>query len=300
MNREYTPDFAKNVLNECFPELIISSIIPFGEGHDCKAFLVNDTYVFKFPKSEKANNNLQKELRVLRFLKGKLPLEIPQVIFSSNKSSLLPYLIIGYKQIKGRILTPELYQSFTDMEKENLAKQIADFLRILHSLEIPCNFTDLEDNFIEGMMIDYEDIKSSVFGRINDKSKNFAITYYSNAIHNPDFKNPRTALIHNDLSCNHILIDEIENKAIGIIDFGDAAVTDIDLDFVYLFEDSEEEIGHKFGGKVLHYYKHENIPLLMKKITLIQQGEMFEKILLGKSMGLTDMYNEGLNELMEV
>ena len=294
----YKTDFISRILRETFPNLCIKKLDPLGSGYNCDAFLVNGQYVFKFPKSEKANESLKNELLVLDYLKNKLPLPIPQIEFSSDTSTIFPYHIIGYKQINGRILTAQIYQSFTEEEKELLAKSIAEFLRALHSVDIPEALKELEDDFVEGLRIDYDDIHSLVYDSLNAKAKEFTDFYYQNALSDNDYKAVKTALIHNDLSCNHIVIDN-DNHAAGIIDFGDVAITDVDLEFVYLFEDSEEELGSDFGKRVLKYYCHENEERLMKKIKLKQDGEAFEKILFGNAMGLDDMFHEGLNELQQ-
>lgn len=294
----YKTDFINRVMRESFPNLYINKLDPLGSGYNCDAFLVNGQYVFKFPKSEKANASLKNEILALNYLKNKLPLPIPQIEFSSDKSKIFPYRIIGYEQIRGRILTAELYQAFTESEKDSLAKSIAEFLRALHSVDIPEELKELEDDFVEGLKIDYDDIRSLVYDSLSVKSKEFTDNYYQNALSDDDYKAVRTALIHNDLSCNHILIDK-DNNAAGIIDFGDVAITDVDFEFVYLFEDSEEELGSDFGKRVLKYYRHENEERLMKKIQLKQDGEVFEKILFGNAMGLDDMFNEGLSELQQ-
>ena len=49
------------------------------------------------------------------------------------------------------------------------------------------------------------------------------------------------------------------NKLIGIIDFGDAGITDEYSDFLYLLEDSDEEVGSSFGEEILKIYKDINI-----------------------------------------
>lgn len=63
----------------------------------------------------------------------------------------------------------------------------------------------------------------------------------------------KKCLCHNDFSCNHLLLDE-DNKLIGIIDFGDSGIIDEYSDFIYLLEDSEEEIGSTFGEDILKVY----------------------------------------------
>ncbi len=44
------------------------------------------------------------------------------------------------------------------------------------------------------------------------------------------------------------------NRLTGIIDFGDSGIIDEYCDFIYLLEDSEEEIGTNFGEDILRMY----------------------------------------------
>ena len=92
-------------------------------------------------------------------------------------------------------------------------------------------------------------------------------------------------------------ISENNNKVVGIIDFGDVAITDRDKDFVYLLENSEEEIGRKFGLKVLEHYNHPNKEIAILKAGLNDEYYPIELILGGESKGMKDMIDEGLNRL---
>ena len=86
----------------------------------------------------------------------------------------------------------------------------------------------------------------------------------------------------------------------GIIDFGDVAITDADKDFVYLLEQSEEEIGREFGLKVLKYYNQTNIESAVWKSDLNDMYYPIEQTICGKNIGDDKMFNEGLNKLKQM
>ena len=90
------------------------------------------------------------------------------------------------------------------------------------------------------------------------------------------------------------------NKAVGIIDFGDVAITDRDKDFVYLLEDSSEEIRRDFGMRVLDYYNHPNKDIPILKADLNDEYYPIEQILGGQAMKSEDMYNKGLNKIINM
>ena len=87
------------------------------------------------------------------------------------------------------------------------------------------------------------------------------------------------------------------NKVVGIIDFGDAAITDRDKDFVYLLEDSDEELGREFGLKVLDYYSNPNKEAAVLKSDLNNEYYPIELILCGEAKNMKDMIDEGLKSL---
>lgn len=272
--------------------LIVQNMIVLGQGLDSTAYLVNNEYIFKQSKHDEARNNLKREIRVLNYLKGKITLQIPDIEYYSQE-----YSICGYKEIKGNKLSPDSYNSFSDDEKDTLAQDIALFLREMHAIPLP-DIDGLELHVIDDYRSDYETLREKVYDKIPDKSKKQIDDLYKRILNDKRISQYDKALCHNDLSCNHILIQG--NKAVGIIDFGDAAVTDRDKDFVYLLEESSEEIGRDFGIKVLEYYQHPNKELPILKADLNEEYYPIEQILGGQAMKLDDLYNKGLNKMINI
>lgn len=272
--------------------LIVQNMIVLGQGLDSTAYLVNNEYIFKQSKHDEARNNLKREIRVLNYLKGKITLQIPDIEYYSQE-----YSICGYKEIKGNKLSPDSYNSFSDDEKDTLAQDIALFLREMHAIPLP-DIDGLELHVIDDYRSDYETLRETVYDKIPDKSKRYIDDLYKRILNDKRISQYDKALCHNDLSCNHILIQD--NKAVGIIDFGDAAVTDRDKDFVYLLEESSEEIGRDFGIKVLEYYQHPNKELPILKADLNEEYYPIEQILGGQAMKLDDLYNKGLNKMINI
>lgn len=272
--------------------LTVHNMIVLGQGLDSTAYLVNNEYIFKQSKHDEARNNLKREIRVLNYLKGKITLQIPDIEYYSRE-----YSICGYKEIKGNQLSPDIYNSFSNDEKDALAQDIALFLREMHAIPLP-DIDGLELHVIDDYRSDYETLRETVYDKIPDKSKRYIDDLYKRILNDKRISQYDKALCHNDLSCNHILIQG--NKAVGIIDFGDVAVTDRDKDFVYLLEESSEEIGRDFGIKVLEYYQHPNKELPILKADLNEEYYPIEQILGGQAMKLDDLYNKGLNKMINI
>lgn len=272
--------------------LIVHDIIVLGQGLDSIAYLVNNEYIFKQSKHEEARINLKKEIRVLNYLKGKITLQIPDIEYYSEE-----YSVCGYKEINGDKLSPGIYKNLSDDEKDMLAQDIALFLREMHSIPLPA-IDGLELHVIDDYKSDYDTLRETIYDKIPDKSKEYLDDLYKRILTDEQITEYVRALCHNDLSCNHIIIQN--NKVIGIIDFGDVAITDRDKDFVYLLEDSSEEIGRGFGIKVLEYYNHPNIDIPILKANLNDEYYPIEQILGGQAINSDDMYNKGLNKIINI
>lgn len=269
--------------------LSVNSIKILGEGLDSIAYIVNNDYIFKMSKHQEARENLKKEVQVLNYIKGKVSLQVPIIEYYSEE-----YSICGYKEIKGTILTPKIYYQLSKDERDQLAKDIASFLKELHSLTLP-DINDLELNVLEDYESDYSELKKNIYNKISTKAKTYIDSLFERILNDKRITKYDVALCHNDLSCNHIVMDK--NKVVGIIDFGDVAITDRDKDFVYLLENSDEEIGREFGLKVLDYYNHPNKEVAVLKSNLNDEYYPIELILGGEAKNMKDMIDEGLKRL---
>lgn len=285
------------VNDECMKKLIenifhikVYNIKVLGEELDSAAYLVNNEYVFKKSKHKESAENMKKEIAVLRYLEGKLPIDIPKIDYYDEENN-----ICGYKEIKGIILTPEIYSSMNNEEQEQLAKDLAKFLTQLHSIPLP-DITGLEINVVEDYKNDYEILKTTIYDKIPSQSKAYLDELFNRILTDERIIKYSIALCHNDLSCNHIIMRN--NRAVGIIDFGDVAITDRDKDFVYLLENSNEELGREFGLRVLDYYNHPNKEIALLKADLNDEYYPIEEVLGGISKELDEMYNEGLSKII--
>lgn len=272
--------------------IIVTNISILGQGLDSIAYRVNNEYIFKISKHDEARENLKKEIKVLNYIKGKVSLQIPTIEFYSEK-----YSVCGYKEIKGEKLTKEMYDSMSTEEQEDLAHSIAHFLKQLHSLPIP-DIDDLELDVIEDYKGDYESLKELIYNDISKKSQEYLDSLFSRILSDERITKYERVLCHNDLSCNHIIMQN--NRVVGIIDFGDVAITDRDKDFIYLLENSSEELGRNFGLKVLDYYNQPNKDIAVLKSDLNDEYYPIEQILGGQAKELKEMYNEGLNKIKNI
>src|SRR5262245_40787276 len=93
-----TQELAKSLIEASCPSLMPASVREFAAGWDNSVFLVNDSFVFRFPRRRIAAPLIETEVRLLPWLAGQLPLPIPNPCFVGALSSEYPYRCAGYRR----------------------------------------------------------------------------------------------------------------------------------------------------------------------------------------------------------
>lgn len=282
----------RKILEEKF-SISIDSIRQIGEGYDSKAYLVNDEYIFKIKFSANKKKGYEKEKAIYDFLNRNLntDIKIPNVEYSYISDEIS---ILGYKEIKGKFLNPKLYSTLSQEEKKQLKKDIANFLRLMHDLdysEISSYTVDNKQNVLE----EYQLLRDTIYDSLTDIEKQY-IESFMQRLNSTDIFDGKKCLCHNDFSCNHLLLDD-NNRLCGIIDFGDSGIIDEYCDFIYLLEDSEEELGHEFGEDVLKLYGSIDIEKAKEYQDIVEQYYPIETIIYGIKNNKQDFVDKGRKEI---
>lgn len=271
----------------------VDSLSLLGEGYDSKAYLVNSEYIFKIKYSANKKKGYEKEKAIYDFLNKNLntDIKIPNIEYSYISDEIS---ILGYKEIKGKFLSPELYASLTSEEQQLLKKDIALFLRQMHDLDISeiSSYTiDNKQNVLE----EYELLRNTIYDSLTDIEKEY-IESFMIRLKTTDIFDGKKCLCHNDFSCNHLLLDD-NNRLCGIIDFGDSGIIDEYCDFIYLLEDSAEELGHEFGETVLQLYGKIDIEKAKEYQDVVEQYYPIETIVYGIKNNKKDFIEKGRKEI---
>ena len=286
-------DEIKTILEQYFKELKVKTIKETGSGYDSTAYLVNNEYIFKIKFSKNKKKGYKKEKAIYDFLNKNIDnnIKIPNIEYSYISEEIS---ILGYKIIKGNFLTPELYITLSQEEKQNLKQDIAKFLRQIHNLDT----TEISDYTIDNkqnVLEEYQLLKNTIYNYLNNNEKDY-IELFIKKINNTDIFNGKKCLCHNDFSCNHLLLDE-NNKLCGIIDFGDSGIIDEYCDFIYLLEDSEEEIGQEFGEDIIKLYGNIDIEKAKEYRNIVEEYYPIETIVYGIKNNKQDFIDKGRKEL---
>lgn len=220
----------KNIIIGKIPNINLKTLAKY-EGLDFVTILV-DGYAFRFPKNKESVIKIKLEEKLLKYLRNKTNLPIP--VYEEGKTNSN---FVYYKSIIGKELTPLFYKNLSKDKKERLDKELAKFIREIHSVVIPKNisFNISSDNWpkiykkIEKNIADYFE-PDEYFKIFLNRFKKFTA------------EKRDKCFVHGDLSGDNMIIDQNKQKIAGIIDFGDAHFSDPIVDFAHLWE---------FGGEMV-------------------------------------------------
>lgn len=124
---------ARRLIGEQFPELAGRSLRLLGEGWDMTVWLVDDVWVFRFPRREVVLPGLENEIAVLPRLAPLLPLPIPVPALLGEPSEAFQWPFYGSRFLPGR---EPAEVGLSEDARVAMALPLAEFLRALHSLQL--------------------------------------------------------------------------------------------------------------------------------------------------------------------
>src|SRR3989338_7329806 len=131
---------AYSIIAEDFPEFKDAQVKLLGQGQNAVTFEVDEEYLFRFPFRLTASvevGDLDTQRRILQSLEGKLDVEIPRIEYKGKEQHY-----IGYRKIKGEVLTREVLETLTDEEKDWVGKDLAHFVNQMYK-SLPIKSTEL-------------------------------------------------------------------------------------------------------------------------------------------------------------
>ena len=283
-------DNYRNLIQKDFPDFSIPSIKKIGEGENSKAFLVNQNYIFRFPKRKTVKQQIQREVCVLPKIKRVVDLSIPEFEFISPQLNF-----VGYPKINGETISNKIFLSLSKKEQEIIHKQLGNFLTQIHSFLIDdlkncgLEIMDLKEEYAENL----KDAEKLIYPYILKSKQKIIKQLFIDYLNNPGNFNYTPTLVHNDFSKDHILFDTVNQQITGIIDFGDIAFGDPDYDFMYLLD----EFGDKFLKRVLKYYRRDNPNVSLEKINFFTLGSKIQILLGCKRENDKDGFKSSLKDL---
>lgn len=229
-------DLAARCIARQFPHLVPVRLEPFGVGWDNAAYLVNDAWVFRFPRRRMGVPLLECEIALLPLIADRVPLEVPRPEYVGRPDTHYACPFAGYRLLSG---TTACSASLTEDERAAAAVPLGTFLRALHALDLeqPAGLqtagdlypkTDLARNAaaaLGSLEAASGSLPPADLGRVRAGIERLAGTP-------PWDAEPRW--LHGDLYARHLLVDGAL-RLCGVLDWGDVHRSDPALDLSIAF-----------------------------------------------------------------
>ncbi|WP_164821216.1 phosphotransferase family protein [Paenibacillus koleovorans] len=225
-------------LTEDHPELAGKPIRVVSSGHQNVVVVVDETYVFRFPRTEDLSS-LRLEQRLLPKLGEVLPVGIPQFEFASGPKEKPVY--VGYPILRGKTLERSVLESFSDATQLRLAQGIAGFLSALHQFQddelVQCTNRDrraCRAEWRRNWSGYYRAVEQIVFPRLHTRERTWIMEVFHAYLYPEEHFEFRPCLIHGDFKNDHILVNA-QGRMTGVIDFGQLKIGDPSYDYHDLY-----------------------------------------------------------------
>ncbi len=286
----------RHAIEANFPHLVVESVALAGEGMDNLALTVNDELVFRFPKIEKAAAKVAVEAALLPELQRGLDVRIPCPEFvGTDPRTGLPFS--GYRRIGGVALTPEVLFGLDPAVRAGLFDQIARFVRQLHAF--PVDRAARLGLGINDFRADYEGdlrlIRDRVHPSLGRRERDYVERLYGGYLADARHFDYEPAVLHADLSPEHVILDPATQTIAGIIDFGDMEIGDPDYELQWLYAD----YGDEFLRRHLAHSPHPCPERLRRKLRFFHRANTVIDVLIGLHRNDREIVETALAALKE-
>ncbi len=187
------------------------TILEIDDGYDFEVAIVDDDWVFRFPRRPAVEEALELEIALLPALAPALPVDVPLFEHISRNP-----LFVGYRLIRGEPLVDED------------ADGVRAFLEALHALDASGLPVERPD-WVEAYRDQCAEFERLVLPLLERDRHAQAKRLFGDTEILVDFK---PALLHADLGPEHLLVRD--GRLAGVIDWGDMRLGDPALDYAWL------------------------------------------------------------------
>jgi aminoglycoside 2''-phosphotransferase len=266
------------------------------QGQSNDGLIINEEFIFRFPKHPRALRHLRVEFEILRALQGLTSLPIPNPVSSHLDTDVVGEAFFGYRLIPGEPFLREIFLSITESTvADRIVSQVATFLKGLHGLQPGVDFQfepPLRDTREEWIAL-LDRIKTNLTPRLSAEDSLIVIDFFENFLSDGDNFNYHPVLRHGDFGTVNVLFDTENKRLSGVIDFGNAALGDPALDLAAIMAPS-------FGYGAAFVYELQRIyPIderLLRRAHFYVRAFSLQQALYGLEHGNDDIFSDGFAE----
>jgi aminoglycoside phosphotransferase (APT) family kinase protein len=187
------------------------AILEIDDGYDFEVLIVDDDWVFRFPRRSRVEEALEVEIALLPALAPALPVAVPRFEHISRDP-----LFVGYRLIHGDPLVDED------------ADGVRAFLEALHALD-PTGLPVERADWVEAYHDQCAEFERLVFPLLDTNRRRQAKRLFGEVETLVGFE---ATLVHADLGPEHLRVRD--GRLAGVIDWGDVRLGDPALDYAWL------------------------------------------------------------------
>jgi aminoglycoside 2''-phosphotransferase len=253
--------------------------------------VVNEVFVFRFPKYPVGVEAMAREIAVLNGLHGRLPLAIPKPEYVHlPPHAAVGESFMGYRLIPGEPLWTETLDGCDEDAVGRIADQLGAFLHELHarpyatviSVTLPVSDTAAEWRHFLGR------VQSALYPHMRASAQREVEAHIGQVIHAASKAPFAPALRHGDFGTDNLLFDPPTQRMCGVVDFGGACAGDPAYDIASLLS----SYGEAFVSRLEPSYPR--LPGLLKRARLYQGTFALMEALFGVDNGDVEAFESGI------
>jgi aminoglycoside 2''-phosphotransferase len=280
-------------IQQVVPDLDVASVEFNAQGQNSDVVIVNQEFIFRFPKYAHVLERLKTETAILRSIQGSVPLAVPAPMFINLERAIVGEALVGYRLIPGEPLWRETFRMIDSQEVvRRLAGQVAGFLKALHSVaveEVLRSKLPVHDTYEECADI-YARIREKLFGTMRPDARDWATGHFEGFLDDVSNLEYEPVLKHGDFGPSNILFDKEQQIVTGVIDFGSSGLGDPAYDFAGLLSGYGEGFIASCGDV------YPEVKDLMGRIRFYQGTFALLEALFGVEHGDEEAFKAGLAE----
>jgi len=217
-------------------EVRTAQLVP-SQGQNNAIVLVDDAIVFRFPRYAAGIARLEREVAILRAVRGRVGLATPEPLYAAFGEREVGSAFVGYPIIPGEPLDQKTLDGAGDADVlVGLGRQVGAFLRELHALPVADVLPDEAAAFdpLAAWRDLYARIRWRLFPLMRPDAHAATARHFEAFFADPAGLPPSPALVHGDFGTGNILYDPKARAVSGVIDFGSAGPGDPAVDFAAL------------------------------------------------------------------
>ncbi|PEK37637.1 aminoglycoside phosphotransferase family protein [Bacillus pseudomycoides] len=268
-------------IQQSLPNIPIHSYEQNDNGWDNVAIIINNEWLFRFPRKSQYAKRIPREKELCEILsQSSQEIKVPKYhILYKNELDLIPFCSY-YKLIHGEPLTVQTIERLTVKERETVISQLAIFLASLHTIPIEHAVkwgfdTEKPISYWRQIQTKLHVHLACTLTLLEKKTFDCLFENFFEHMYASDFQK---TMIHADFTHHHILFDGEKRSIAGIIDFGDAQIGDPAFDFAGLYNNFGSEFTNAIYKRYYTLTPHHDLSFFKRVIQFYQYSPLLHNL----------------------